>query len=147
MIANINFNFTTKIRIPDYTFVFSKRQYVNETKTPTLNTGNHLPEHNEICVGTTKAVMRVGIVVGIVALFPDKVHDLVLTFARAVGVGEDDLWFRSAMNCDVSTRTLARPFARTAHKFAGFTQHAPLVHSAALIHSLARSFPSSWESE
>ena len=48
---------------------------------------------------------------------------------------------------DVSTGPLARPFAHTAHSFAFSALLALLTRSAALIRSLARSLPSSWQSE
>ena len=48
-------------------------------------------------------------------------------------------WFRKANNRDVSTGPLARPFARTAHSFAGSALLALLARSLApLTHSLAR---------
>ena len=48
-------------------------------------------------------------------------------------------WFRIAMNRDVSTGSLARPFARTAHSYARSPVLASLARSAALIRSFARS--------
>ena len=56
----------------------------------------------------------------------------------------DAEWFRTAKNRDVSTGPLTRPFARL---LALLTHSlAPLACSAALIRSLTRSLPSSWES-
>ena len=60
------------------------------------------------------------------------------------------LWFKTAMNRDVGTGPLARPFAHTAHLFACFRLLALLAPSAALTRLVARSLrslPRSWESE
>ena len=46
---------------------------------------------DEIGVGSAEAVVRVGIVIGVVPLFPNKIHDLVFSFAGAISVGEDYL--------------------------------------------------------
>ena len=44
------------------------------------------PEHDEIGVGAAQDVVRVGVVVGLGALPPDEVHDLVLALAGNVGI-------------------------------------------------------------
>ena len=49
------------------------------------------PEHDEIGVGAAQDVMSVGIVIGLSALPPDEVHDLVLALARNIGVRENYL--------------------------------------------------------
>ena len=49
-------------------------------------------------------------------------------------------WGRTGKNRAVGTGSFARPFARTAHSFVCPALLASLVRSAALIHSLARSF-------
>ena len=49
------------------------------------------PEHDEIGVGAAQDVMRVGIVIGLGALPPDEVHDLVLALARNIGIRENYL--------------------------------------------------------
>ena len=69
-----------------------------------------------------------------------------MTFAFGVLVAAA-LWSGTTKNPDVSTRMLAHPFAHTAHSFACSTLIALFARSAALIHWLACSYLSSWESE
>ena len=69
-----------------------------------------------------------------------------LRHARGAGA----LWSGTNKNRDVSTRPLARPFARTAHSLACSRLLASLAPFAALTRSLARllrSLPCLWESE
>ena len=49
------------------------------------------PEHDKIGVGAAQDVMRVGIVIGLSALLPDEIHDLVLALARNIGIRENYL--------------------------------------------------------
>ena len=39
-------------------------------------------KHDEVSIGSAQTVLRVGVVVGLCALTPDVVHDLVFTCAR-----------------------------------------------------------------
>ena len=55
------------------------------------------PEHDEVGVGAAQDVVRVGVVVGLRALPPDEVHDLVLALARHVGVRQHHLTKRGHM--------------------------------------------------
>ena len=57
------------------------------------------------------------------------------------------LWFKTAMNRDVSTGPLARPFARSLATLTRSLAPHYQLRSRALLRSLARSLPCSWESE